>query len=203
GLTATATINLTITNQAPTAVADAYYTPAASKTFDPTLNDIDPEGGPLTVQTVAVVSGSATVVTVNGNLVTVSLGHGVSEFSYTVVDNGGLPSSSTITITSNQSPTIPDVSDTTDQPTIDLYLHPTDPDGDALTVTCAPQPFFFTVDVIREPDNGNPPDPGRVRLHITVLNNFVGSASFPCTATDTFGAQGSAQVNLTVTASGG
>ncbi len=203
GLTATATINLTITNQPPTAVADAYYTAASLLTFNPTLNDTDPEGGPLTVQTVAVVSGSATVVSVNGNLVTVSLGHGVSVFSYTIIDNGSLPSSSTITITSNQAPTIPDVTGSNDgQPTLDVYLNPTDPDGDALTVTCAPQPSLFTVEISNDPDTGTPPEPGRVRLHITVLNNFVGSASFPCTATDTFGAQGSAQVNLSITATG-
>ena len=125
GLTAVATINLIISNQPPTAVADAYYTEASLLTFDPTTNDFDTEAGPLTVQTVAVVDGPATIVSRTGNWITVSLGHGVSDFNYTIVDSGGLTSSSTIAITSNRSPTVPDVSDTTNQPTIDLYLEPT------------------------------------------------------------------------------
>lgn len=201
GLTAVATINLIISNQPPTAVADAYYTEASLLTFDPTTNDFDTEAGPLTVQTVAVVDGPATIVSRTGNWITVSLGHGVSDFNYTIVDSGGLTSSSTIAITSNRSPTVPDVSDTTNQPTIDLHLQPTDPDGDALTVTCDAQPTLFTVEISSDPDPGPPAEPRRVKLHITVLNNFQGTAIFNCTATDPYGAKGSAQVNLTITAS--
>ena len=198
GLTATATINLTITNQPPTAVADAYYTAAGSLPFDPTLNDTDPEHGPLTVQTVTVIDGPATVISVNGNLVTVSLGHGVSDFSYTIADSGGLTSSSTITITSNQPPTIPDVTGSNDsQPTLDVYLEPSDPDGDAVTVTrCDAPPDLFTVEISSEPDVG---EPNRVKLHITVLNPVASTVIFNCFAVDTFGAVGSGQVNLTIT----
>jgi hypothetical protein len=199
GLTAVATINLIISNQPPTAVADAYYTETSLLTFDPTANDFDTEPGILTVQTVAVVDGPATIVSINSPWVTVSLGHGVSNFNYTIADSGGLTSSSTISITSNRSPTVPDISDTTNQPTIDLYLDPTDPDGDAMTVTCDAQPNLFTVDIFSDPDTGTPPEPFRVRLHITVLNNFQGTAIFNCTATDPYGAKGSAQVNLTIT----
>ena len=199
GLTAVATVNLIISNQPPTAVADAYYTDLSLLTFDPTVNDFDTEAGPLNVQTVAVADGPATVVSINSPWVTVSLGHGVSDFNYTIVDSGGLTSSSTISITSNHSPTVPDISDTTNQPTIDLYLEPSDPDGDALTVTCDAQPDLFMVEITNDPDTGSPPEPGRVKLHITVLNNFQGTAIFNCTATDPYGATGSAQVNLTIT----
>jgi hypothetical protein len=199
GLTAVATVNLIISNQPPTAVADAYYTELSLLTFDPTANDFDTEPGPLNVQTVAVVDGPATVVSINSPWVTVSLGHGVSDFNYTIVDRGGLTSSSTISITSNHSPTVPDISDTTNQPTIDLYLDPSDPDGDALTVMCDAQPDLFTVEITNDPDTGSPPEPGRVKLHITVLNNFQGTAIFNCTATDPYGAKGSAQVSLTIT----
>jgi hypothetical protein len=198
-LTAVATVNLIISNQPPTAVADAYYTDLSLLTFDPTVNDFDTEAGPLNVQTVAVADGPATVVSINSPWVTVSLGHGVSDFNYTIVDSGGLTSSSTISITSNHSPTVPDISDTTNQPTIDLYLEPSDPDGDALTVTCDAQPDLFMVEITNDPDTGSPPEPGRVKLHITVLNNFQGTAIFNCTATDPYGATGSAQVNLTIT----
>jgi hypothetical protein len=68
GLKAVATIKLIIRNLAPTAVADAYGTDQANFTFDPTKNDVDPEGGPLCLQTVAVTGGAgADIISPNPN----------------------------------------------------------------------------------------------------------------------------------------
>jgi hypothetical protein len=203
GLTATTAVTLVISNIAPTAVADAYTTEFSQYTFDPTLNDFDSEPGPLDVQIVTPLGGPATVLGRTGNVITVSLPHGVSTFSYTIRDSGGLTSSSTITITSNQAPSAPDISDTTNQPTIDLSLSPTDPDGDSLDVSCGSTSVFDVV-VIPDPNPSSSANANRVRLHVTVLLNpstgtsFTGTSSFTCTTTDPFGATAISTVTLTI-----
>jgi hypothetical protein len=196
GLSAVATIHLTINNLPPTAVADSYTTDGSLYTFDPTLNDFDTEPGPLAVQ---VITPNDQVVDRTGNLITVSIGHGVSKFDYTIIDSGGLTASSTITITSNREPTVDNVSTSTDQPTLNVTLSPIDPDGDPLSITCSPPSDLLDVQILNDPD---PDVPERVRLHITVLQTpFVGSAVFFCTATDPFGAVADAQISLSISIS--
>ncbi len=198
GLTATATIHLSISNLPPTAISDEYFTQFSQLTFDPTVNDFDSEPGPLAVQLVTPLDGGGVVLGVAGNSVTVALPHGVSTFSYTIVDGGGLTASSTITITSNSPPSAPDIVDSTNQPTTNVDLSPVDPDGDAVSVTCASTAVF---DVVVDP-NPNPSDPAeanRVTLHVTVLpEHFNGTDSFTCSSTDTFGARTTSTVTLTV-----
>ena len=198
GLTATAAVKVTITNLPPTALADAYTTVFSQFTFDPTENDFDSEPGPLAVQIVTPVGGPAEVLGRTGNVITVSLPHGVSTFNYTIVDSGGLTASSTITITSNNPPSMGDVVDSTNQPTIDVTLLPTDPDGDPLDVSC-PSTAIFDVIVIRNPNPSNPAEANRMTLHVTVLpEHFNGTSSFTCAATDPFGATAFATVTLTI-----
>jgi Bacterial Ig domain len=193
GLSAVATINLTINNLPPTAVADSYMTDLSVYTFDPTLNDTDPEHGPLVVQVITPNDPSDQVISRNGNSITVSIGHGVSRFDYTIVDSGQLTSSSTVTITSNQPPTVDDVSVDTDQPTVDVTLSPIDPDGDQLTTVCSP-PSIIDVVIINDP---TPDVPYRVRLHID-FHGFKGSAVFSCVSTDPFGASADSQISLSI-----
>ena len=79
GLTAIANVSLTISNLAPTAIADNYFTDVTDLAYtvpDPTANDIDPDGDPLTVQTASVISGPGSIVTVVGNSIVVFLPHG-------------------------------------------------------------------------------------------------------------------------------
>jgi hypothetical protein len=193
GLTAVATINVTINNLPPTAVADSYTTDQFLYTFDPTLNDSDPEAGPLDVQVITPTDPSDQVVGRNGNQITVSIGHGVNRFDYTIVDSGGLTASSTITITSNRPPTFDNVSATTPDDSINITLSPIDLDGDPLSVTCSPPPIFQW-DLINDPD---PSIPDRKRLHIE-FQGFTGSAVFSCVATDTFGAAAESQISLII-----
>ncbi len=195
-LTATASIRLSITNLPPTALADAYTTEFSQYTFDPTVNDFDSEPGPLAVQIITPLGGPAEILGHVGNIYTVSLPHGISTFNYTIVDSGGMTASSTITITSNRPPTVGDIVDSTNQPTIDLSLLPTDPDGDALDVSC-PSTAIFDVAVIPDP---SPSNPAEVTLHVTVIpEHFTDTSSFTCTVTDPFGAKASATVTLTIT----
>ncbi len=196
GLTAVATINLTINNLPPTAVADSYTTDQFQFSFDPTLNDSDPEDtqpGQLKVQVITPLDPSDQVISNDGTLVTVSIDHGVSKFNYTIVDTGGLTASSTITITSNRAPTFNDVSATTPDDKIDITLSPIDADADPLSVTCSPPPIF-TYAIINDPD---PSIPARKRLHIE-FQGFQGSAVFSCLATDPFGATAESQISLII-----
>ena len=122
----------------------------------------------------------------------------MSTFSYTIVDGGGLTASSTITITSNSPPSAPDISDSTNQPTINVDLSPVDPDGDAVNVSCNSTAVFDVV-VVPNPNPSNPAEANRVTLHVTVLpDHFNGTDSFTCTSTDTFGARTTSTVTLTV-----
>ena len=170
GLTATATIIITISNLPPIANADAYETQEVLYAVpDPTLNDSDPEGGPLTVQTASVISGPGTIESRNGNSIVVSLAPGVTTLSYTIHDVGGLTASSTITITvtsPNHPPTMDDASGHTDgQPTVDIPLNITDLDGDSLTIACnTPTGFIVQAKAERKPGRSNAPGL-RTRYH--------------------------------------
>jgi hypothetical protein len=205
GLTASATITLTINNLGPTAIADQYFTPFSTFTFNPTENDIDPEGGALTIRTIVVTNGPATIANVlSDNTVVVTLGHGISTLSYTIEDDGGLTSSSTITITSNSLPTIqPATEDTEGHPTAHLPLTITEPDGDPVSVTCAP-PDGFGYAILVDPSPSTPPDPfnPQFELVVSVPSTFaddpLNSAVIPCTVTDDLGGAATAPITITV-----
>ncbi|HEX2782380.1 MAG TPA: Ig-like domain-containing protein, partial [Ilumatobacteraceae bacterium] len=192
GLTAVATINLTINNLPPTAVADSYTTDQFQYSFRPALNDTDTEPGPLTVQVVTPLDPSDQVLSNDGTLVTVSVDHGVSKFNYTIIDSGGLTASSTITIKANRPPTADNnESVNTDQPTANVTLSPIDPDGDELTTVCPPN-GAFQIDVINDPA---PDAPGRVRVHMD-FQGWKGSTVVTCISTDTFGESTESKISV-------
>jgi hypothetical protein len=212
-LTATAHITLTITNLAPTAVADQLSTEESLISFDPTANDFDPEGDLLCVQTVGNPDNGSTVSvpdvscakSINFNLV-----HGETKVSYTVRDDpGGLTSSSTITIISNRPPTVPDATGATNgEPTVEITLKPTEPDGDRVSVTCntpadgdGPNNNFL-VDVSFNPNGGTDPAAHpQFTLIVSVQQPFTPGgpdAEFHCTVTDPFGKKAVATVRITI-----
>ena len=206
GLTAVASVTFNINNVAPTAIADQYTTAITDGLYltpDPTLNDTDTEPGLLTIQTADVISGPATIQSINTNGILLLIGHGVSTLNYTIIDQGGLTASSTITITSNRAPTVGPVSDHLNgQPTVEIPFLPTEPDGDVLTATCNNNPIDFTVVVNTNPNpnSGTPVDPTHPvwALDITVLNgNFTDPTVFQCTVKDIFGATAVSNVTLT------
>ncbi|MGB8860045.1 MAG: Ig-like domain-containing protein [Ilumatobacteraceae bacterium] len=183
GLVGAATVSIDVANRAPQAVVDSYSTTQALLTFDPTDNDTDPDGDHLTVQSVSWVNGSGSI-SVNDNLVTVDVAHGVSQLSYTITD-GELTATSTITITSNSAPTIENESRSTEETTFDVHLHVNDVDDDPLVVTCE-STTNLAVEVIG------------FRLVITVLNAFIGVDNFACTVTDALSATATATITIEI-----
>ena len=207
-LTAVSTVSLVISNVAPTAIADQYTTDVTDSLFpipDPTLNDTDTEPGTLTIFTADVIDGPGTIQSRTGNAIVILLGHGVTTLNYTIIDQGGLTASSTITITSNRAPIPPvgPVGDNTHgQPTLQIPFLPTEPDGDPIVVTCAPtSDFSVVVNNNPNPNSGATPDPVHpvLALDITVLNGtFTDPTTFPCTVTDSFGATAVSIVTITL-----
>ncbi|MEO8267796.1 MAG: Ig-like domain-containing protein [Ilumatobacteraceae bacterium] len=205
-LTAVAGVTFNIRNVAPVAIADQYTTTVTDSLYaipDPTLNDTDTEPGVLTIQTASVIDGPATIQSITGNVIVVLIGHGVSTLNYTIVDQGGLTASSTITITSNRAPSVGDVSGHTNgQPTLDIPFRPGDPDGDPMSATCNNNPSDFTVVVDTNPNHGSGATIDPVNpvwsLDITVNNsNFADPTVFQCTVIDRFGATAVSNVTLT------
>ena len=205
GLTAVASVTFNISNVAPVAIADQYTTDITDGLYltpDPTANDNDTEPG-LKIQTAEVISGPATIQTINTNSILLLIGHGVSTLSYTIVDGGGLTASSTITITSNRAPTVGDVIDHTGgQPTLEIPFFPNDPDGDPMSATCNNNPSDFTVVVNTNPNPGSGAtvDPTHPvwALDVTVENpTFPDPSVFQCTVRDSFGATAVSNVTIT------
>ena len=206
GLTAVASVTFNISNVAPVAIADQYTTDVTDSLYpipDPTVNDTDTEPGVLTIQTASVVDGPATIQSITGNVIVVLIGHGVSTLNYTIVDQGGLTASSTITITSNRAPSVGDVfGHTGGQPTLETPFFPNDPDGDPMSATCNNNPSDFTVVVNTNPNPGSgatvEPTHPVWALDITVENpNFSDPSVFQCTVRDSFGATAVSNVTIT------
>jgi large repetitive protein len=203
GLTAVATITITIIAPPPTAVPDQYETPKSLFTFNPTQNDTDPDHGQLCVQTISVVSPPETDIIPPNPVpecstdVTVSLAHGVSTLNYTIVDkkSGRTSTPATITITSNNPPTINDASaETNGQLTAETSLRIADVDGDSIISDgCDSQPGF--VATLRAPYSEDPD----WELEVTVSPDFkpTDPVLFTCTIRDAF-SSATATMTLTV-----
>jgi hypothetical protein len=205
GLTAIASVDLIINNIPPTAIADAYTTGDAQFSFNPLVNDFDPENGELCIQAVRVtdVPQRATVsVSPDGCGTTVSatLQHGVHHLSYDIRDSGGMVASSTITITYNRPPTLqPNSGRTNGQNIVQIPLNITEPDGDDVTVNCTAPPGF-TANVLPDP-NGQDPTQPRFDLIVGVPDDFNSNtnntATIPCKVSD--GIAPPVGANMTVT----
>jgi hypothetical protein len=114
-----------------------------------------------------------------------------------VHDEGGLTASSTITITSNRPPTVPDVTKSTEgQPSLHVLLEPFEPDGDDVEVSCdAPDEWLIAITLL----DGSDPTHPRFDLDIRVRQDepFSGVEKFECKVEDSFGASATATVTIT------
>ena len=160
-----------------------------SKSFDPTINDTDGDGDPLTIITFDDTSDEGgTVVSTGGNSLTYTppaLFNGADNFNYTIYDGRGGADSASVLITVsdvNNAPVCTGVLLSTgvnEKLTIDvdddLLSTCSDPDGDVVTLDSTTQPS--------EPGSMLS-DNGAGTLTYTPAKGFTGQDSFTYTATD-------------------
>ena len=198
GGTATATVTVTVgppPNRPPVAVNDAATTTSGQPvTVDVIANDSDPDGDPLTVQSVtAPALGTAQI---SGNQVVYTPAAGVlgtDTFDYTINDGrGGTATASvTITITApiNRPPVAVDDNAATAVSTpvlIDVLANDSDPDGDPLTIVSVTQPANGVATIA----NGE--------ISYQPQRGFTGTVTFQYTISDGRGGTATATVTVVV-----
>ncbi len=198
GGTATATVTVTVgppPNRPPVAVNDAATTTSGQPvTVDVIANDSDPDGDPLTVQSVtAPALGTAQI---SGNQVVYTPAAGVlgtDTFNYTINDGrGGTATASvTITITApiNRPPVAVDDNAATAVSTpvlIDVLANDSDPDGDPLTIVSVTQPANGVATIA----NGE--------ISYQPQRGFTGTVTFQYTISDGRGGTATATVTVVV-----
>jgi YD repeat-containing protein len=190
----------TAADSAPVAVADAISTTQNTAiTFDPRINDSDPDSDPLTVSVVGTASHGSTAIAGGGTGITYTPATGYTgsdSFTYTISDGRGLTASATVTATvasTNHAPVANTDSVTTAYNTaatnIVVRANDTDADGDTLTITSATNGTHGTVTV----NSGT-------TVTYTPTTGYSGSDSFTYTISDGHGGTATGTVNVTVSA---
>ncbi|MHC4562230.1 MAG: Ig-like domain-containing protein [Planctomycetota bacterium] len=212
-------VNFVMPNRLPDAMDDAYTVAELSgmSVAAPGIlgNDIDPDGGPLTVveingsasnmsTTLLLPSGATLLANPDGNFYYIAAGdtdhlaageEAIDRFTYTINDSQGDSDTATVTITIegvNDAPVAINDSFATLEDT-PLVMTPQDNDTDA-DASDVPTIGSFT-----QPANGSVVDNGDGTLTYTPNANFHGSDSFEYTLSDGQGGTDTATVNIDVT----
>jgi hypothetical protein len=182
-------------NRPPVARDDTATTAFATPvTIDVLANDSDPDGDPLTIQSVttptlgtATISGNAIVYTPAAGVV------GTDTFRYTINDGRGGIASASVTVTiappPNGPPVAVDDAATTafaTPVTIDAIANDSDPDGDALTIVSVTTPIGGTATI-----NNN-------RIDYAPSRAFSGLDTFAYTISDGHGHTATANISVDV-----
>ncbi len=182
-------------NEAPTAVDDAVTVEEdGSITFNPILNDVDPDGDMLSVAGFTQPDHGTLAQNPDGTFTYTPDPdyNGIDSFTYTVTDPSGETSTATVNLTVtplNDAPVANDDADMTPYNTavtIPVLANDTDVDGDTLTVTAATSPDG-SVDI----------NPGGT-ITFTPADGFEGTATINYTITDSNGGFDDAVVTVTV-----
>lgn len=200
GMSASATVTLTIANAAPVAVNDAITVTenqSPGLIFDPRTNDSDPGQDPFTIT--AKTNGAKGTVTIGtgGTSLTykpTATLFGADSFTYTITDDEGGAATATVNVTitsTNQAPVA--VADAKSvHRNIALNFNPrtndTDPDNDALTITAKTNGAKGTVAIVG----------GGTSLIYTPNTNALGADSFTYTIADAENATSTATVSITI-----
>ena len=206
GLSANATVNLTVTAVAPTATNDSYST-----NEDTTLtvsagqgvlaNDSAPAGESLTASVVSGPNHGVLTLDANGDggfkYVPNAGFAGKDSFTYKATDTNGLSANATVNLTVTAvAPTATNDSYSTNENTTITLVAPgvlsndTAPAGETLTASVVTGPTYGVLTLDANGDGGFKYVPNA---------NFTGMDSFTYKATDTNGLSVNATVNLTVT----
>ena len=199
GGTATATVTVTVTqppDQPPIAVNDTATTFTGTPvTIDVIANDSDPDGDPLTVQSVTAPQFGTAQISNNEVIYTPTVAGfvGTDTFNYTINDGRGGTATATVTVTINAPPNRPPIANNDTATTafatpvtIDVLANDSDPDGDPLTITSVTQPTGGTTQIV---NNEVLYSPSRA---------FSGVDTFAYTISDGHGHTASANVSVTV-----
>lgn len=185
------------TNYAPLAFPDLASTDeTVPLTFDPRVNDQDPEGDTLTIT--AKTNGTHGTVTINGgtSLTYAPTGYysGGDSFTYTISDGHSHTATATVSMTVNfvnQPPVAVNDSITTNHNTpitFDPRTNDSDPEGDPITITGKTDGAHGAVVI----NSGT-------SLTYTPTTGYSGSDSFTYTISDTHGHTATATVSVTIT----
>ncbi|GIX48062.1 MAG: hypothetical protein KatS3mg131_2273 [Candidatus Tectimicrobiota bacterium] len=199
GLTATATVSLTVTpvNDPPLAQDDTATTAEDTPvTIAVLANDSDVDGDALSVASVSAPANGTATANADGTLTYTPNPNfnGTDIFTYTISDPGGLTATATVSLTVtpvNDPPLAQDDSATTaeDTPvTIAVLANDSDVDGDALSVAS-----------VSAPANGTATANADSTVTYTPNLNFHGTDSFTYTISDGQGGTATATVSVTVT----
>ncbi|WP_415920388.1 Ig-like domain-containing protein [Tateyamaria sp. SN6-1] len=183
-------------NEAPTANDDDITVDEDGEvTFDPTANDVDPDGDPLEVDSFTQPDNGTVTQNPDGTLTYTPDPNfnGTDSFTVTVTDPSGETSTSTVNVTVdpvNDAPdAVNDVAETDEETpvTIDVLDNDTDVDGDDLTITAASVPSEQgTVDIVNN------------ELVFTPAEDFFGEATISYSIEDGNGGTDVAEVTVTV-----
>jgi large repetitive protein len=199
GGTDTATVSITVggTNDAPDAVNDAATVAedSSANVINVLANDTDGDGDSLTVS--AVTQGANGSVVNNGTNVSYTPNanfSGSDSFTYTISDGNGGTDTATVNVTVSGVNDAPDavndsasVAEDSANNLINVLANDTDADGNTLTVSAVTQPANGSVI-----NNGT-------NVSYTPNANFSGSDSFTYTISDGNGGTDTATVSVTVT----
>ncbi|WP_425046091.1 Ig-like domain-containing protein [Primorskyibacter sp. S87] len=195
---ATATVTVILVNDLPVTVDDASTTSEDQAiTFDPTGNDSDPDGDPLTITGTSVPSNGAVAINSDGTLTYTPNAdfNGTDSFTYTVNDGQGGLGIATVNVTVTPVNDLPvatndEAATNEDQAvTFDPRTNDSDVDEDPLTISGTSMPANGSVAI--NPDN---------TLTYTPDAHFNGADSFTYTVSDGQGGTSTATVNVTIAA---
>jgi YD repeat-containing protein len=192
----TQVVTQTGTNRPPQANNDwvslAENTPL---TFDPRVNDTDPDGDALTITAVGIpVHGTATKTSTSVTYTPTTAYSGTDSFGYTISDSHGSTASATVytTVTALPPIAINDTASTTQNTpvTFDPRLNDSDPSASTLTVTSVTTPSHGTAAVTGS----------GTTVTYTPASGYAGPDGFGYTISDAHGLTASASVIVTVNA---
>ena len=190
--TATVTVAVAAVNDPPIAEEDSGSTDEDTAiAIDVLANDVDPDGDPVVIQSVAQASHGSVIKEGSTVVYTPDPGfHGVDTFAYVASDNHGGIASATVTVAVaavNDPPVAQDDSAATNENAsivVDVLANDSDPDGDALSIRS-----------LTPPDHGAVVN-GATQIIYTADAGFSGADTFTYTVSD--GNGGSAMATVTV-----
>ena len=209
GLCSNGTVTVTVTpvNDPPVASDDTFATPTnTSTTFDPTTNDLDVDGDPLTVSAVTQPANGTASIGGDGRVTyTPNAGYvGDDAFTYTVRDPGGLTATAVIRMVvvpgGNRPPVaLPDsyVVPSGVGTLLNVTTNDSDPDGDDLAIIDVVQPLNGTAIPV-DPNAGGAPAPGLTGIVYTPNAGFFGVEQFTYTISDGKGGRSTTVVTVQV-----